>query len=103
VIYRAEKELDALIVASQMESNFDIDKILNDKAKKRKFTKTNVKNLIKVLCISMYSYKIYLIYIWGCAENQILVGLQCVFYSWIDNSYSKYLLVFLFPECYYKC
>ncbi|XP_025191042.1 GON-4-like protein [Melanaphis sacchari] len=43
----AEKELDALIVASQMESNFDIDKILNDKAKKRKFTKTNVKNLIK--------------------------------------------------------
>jgi len=49
VIYRAEKELDALIVASQMESNFDIDKILNDKAKKRKLTKTNVKNLIKVL------------------------------------------------------
>jgi len=48
MIYRAEKELDALIVASQMESNFDIDKILNDKAKKRKFTKTNVKNLIKV-------------------------------------------------------
>lgn len=43
----AEKELDALIIASQMESNFDIDKILNDKAKKRKFTKTNVKNLIK--------------------------------------------------------
>ncbi|XP_015373341.1 PREDICTED: MATH and LRR domain-containing protein PFE0570w-like isoform X2 [Diuraphis noxia] len=43
----AEKELDALIVASQMESNFDIDKILNDKAKKRKLTKTNVKNLIK--------------------------------------------------------
>ncbi|XP_060847598.1 uncharacterized protein LOC132927152 [Rhopalosiphum padi] len=43
----AEKELEALIVASQMESNFDIDKILNDKAKKRKFTKTNVKNLIK--------------------------------------------------------
>jgi len=48
MIYRAEKELDALIVASQMESNFDIDEILNDKAKKRKFTKTNVKNLIKV-------------------------------------------------------
>lgn len=48
MIYRAEKELDALIVASQMESNFDIDKILNDKAKKRKLTKTNVKNLIKV-------------------------------------------------------
>lgn len=43
----AEKELDALIVASQIESNFDIDKILNDKAKKRKLTKTNVKNLIK--------------------------------------------------------
>ncbi|CAI6371506.1 unnamed protein product [Macrosiphum euphorbiae] len=43
----AEKELDALVVASQMESNFDIDEILNDKAKKRKFTKTNVKNLIK--------------------------------------------------------
>lgn len=54
VIYRAEKELDALIIASQMESNFDIDKILNDKAKKRKFTKTNVKNLIKVLCTYIY-------------------------------------------------
>ncbi|KAL4105097.1 hypothetical protein QTP88_020372 [Uroleucon formosanum] len=42
-----EKELYALIVTSQMESNFDIDKILNDKAKKRMFTKTNVKTLIK--------------------------------------------------------
>lgn len=32
-----------------MESKFDIDKTLNDTAKKNKLTKMNVKNLIKVL------------------------------------------------------
>lgn len=48
LIYRAEKELTAILNESQSGSNVDIDTILNDKAKKNQFTKTNVKNLIKV-------------------------------------------------------
>jgi len=48
--YRAEKELDILLQENQVDLQFDFDKTLNEKAKKNKLTKMNVKNLIKV-CI----------------------------------------------------
>lgn len=48
LIYRAEKELTAVLNSSQMFPNVDIDKTLNDTAKKNQLTKPNVKNIIKV-------------------------------------------------------
>lgn len=46
-MYRAEKELAAILNDSQQD--FDIDQSLNDKAMKNQLSKKNVKNLIKVL------------------------------------------------------
>lgn len=42
-------EFVTILNKSPLDSNVDIDKTLNDKAKKNQLTKHNVKNLIKVL------------------------------------------------------
>lgn len=48
LIFRAEKELAAMLNDSQRDQNVDIDQTLNDKAMKNQLTTRNVKNLIKV-------------------------------------------------------
>jgi len=57
----AEKESGMMFDESQSNLHFDIDHTLNDKAKKNKLSKTNVKNLIKV-STQTFLIRIYSIY-----------------------------------------
>lgn len=63
----------AVINSSLMDSNVDIDKTLNDTAKKNQLTKPNVKNIIKV-----YFYLFIFVYYMFLISNS--AGDGCVVY-----------------------
>jgi len=56
--------LDILLQENEVDLQFDFDKTLNEKAKKNKLTKMNVKNLIKVRINFLFNHnycKLYML------------------------------------------
>lgn len=66
--------MTAILNDSPLDSNVDIDKTLIDKAKKNQMTKTNVKNLIKVIYV-FFLYIVLLLPNIFCLQFIVLLSL----------------------------